>query len=138
MTLMTVEPRTLPDWIEYVKPYFGLTDWTINLSWTELPPNTFARINTAYGRREATILLGEEFLKSSPESQRETLVHELLHCHFAPLDEYVGDSLPPLLGKPAWTAWETAYDLFEERAIDALAVAVADMGTIPLPPEEDK
>jgi hypothetical protein len=90
----------------------------------------------AYGRRSATILLGEEYLKSSPADRRETLVHELLHLHFAHADELVSDSLGDLLGKSAYEVFESAHNLVMERAIDAVAVAIGDMGTIPLPPEE--
>ena len=86
-------------------------------------------------RDEAKIILGDSFRELSPSEQRDTIVHELLHCHFATVDEYVSDTVPVLIGKPAYTAWESAYDLMQERAIDNVAVAISALGVIPLPPE---
>jgi hypothetical protein len=120
-----------------VKNTLGLTDWGISIEWHELPDDTFARIDCAHARREATIALGEAYLKSSPESQRETLVHELLHCHFAPGNEYIDSILPATLGAQTYKTFAQAHVLFEERAIDAIAVAIADMGIIPTPPTEE-
>lgn len=130
------EVLTLSEWFERAKNTLGLGEWVVNVEWTDLPEDVYARVHAAYARREATIKLGEEYLKATPESQRETLVHELLHLHFAPLDEYVADSIKTSMGPQAYVLFEAAFDLFEERAIDAIAVAVSNMGVIPAPPEE--
>jgi hypothetical protein len=131
-----VEPRTLDEYVRALANTLGLTDWGLSIEWHDLPADTTARVVMAYGRRFATIILGEEYLNSSPADRRETLVHELLHLHFAQADELVNDTLPDLLGRPSFSAFEAAHNLVMERAIDAVAVAIGDMGTIPFPPEE--
>lgn len=136
VTVESSDPRTIEEWLGAVAPMLGLSDWTFRVEWHELPLEQLARVDAAYARRTAAITLGEAYVRSSRESQRETLVHELVHLHLTPLDEFVDDTLPTMIGKACYTIFEAAYDVFEERAIDALSVAIADMGTIPFPPEE--
>lgn len=123
-------------WVKMVANTLNLSDWVIKLEWDlSLEEKYLARCLVCYGRNEARIILGESFEKSSPADKRETIIHELLHCHFGPMDEFVDETIPPLIGRPAYTAWESAYDLMQERAIDAIAVSIAATDVIPLPPE---
>jgi hypothetical protein len=129
--------QTFEEWVRIVANTLNLTDWTISLEWDDtLEDNYLARCIVQHARNEAKIILGKSFLELSPSEKRDTIVHELLHCHFATVDEYVSDTIPVLIGKPAYTAWESAYDLMGERAIDNVAMAISAIGAIPLPPEE--
>jgi hypothetical protein len=92
----------------------GLTDWKFRVYDNE-PPNrdTVATIEPAFGRRIACLWLSDDFLGESPESQRHTLCHELIHCHFQPAREIVRETLPD-------DAWPGFLRMFE-YGIDAVA-----------------
>ena len=129
-------PTTLGEWIRRAANTIGLTDWAIEYVWDEeLPEHVLARVSIPRARQAARIRLGSEFRVSKPEEKRATLIHELMHCHFEPMSEYVSETLPMAIGKPSFHVFETAYDLLAERAIDAIAVAFAEK--LPLPPEEE-
>jgi hypothetical protein len=128
---------TFAEWIRFVANTLGLTEWSISYTSGDVPDDVIAQVIVPHGRREAGITLGAKFYADDPSNQRETIVHELLHCHFADLDELQRDSLPSLIGQPAFTVYENAVDLVIEHGIDALSVAIAASGVIPLPPDAE-
>jgi hypothetical protein len=121
------------EWVRTCANTLGLSDWEIEVRRESLPDDTLGRCFVPRARQSARILIGDTFAEASREEQRATIVHELLHCHFAPLVEIVEESLPMLLGKPAYHSFETAHDLALERCLEAQAVAFANL--LPLPPE---
>jgi hypothetical protein len=112
----------------------GLTDWEIEVDddAAHLPADTLARVNVPTGRRTARISLGAEYANCTPEDQRNTLVHELLHCHFDTVSDLAERTLRRQLGAAAWDVYEEAQELLLEQAIDAVAVAVGEF--LPVPP----
>lgn len=130
---------TLAEYVRVVANTLGLPHWNISIENDDsLQEGTFARVYVAHARAEALISFAPSFHASSPEERRATIVHELLHCILWPLEEYIEDSIPQLIGKPAYTVFESGFNLLTERAIDPLSVAIADMGSIPLPPEDNR
>ncbi len=113
-------------------PYFrdiadrlALKDWTVIVS--EEPPSSGDAVASAYlwyGRRRVRIHLSEDFLKASESDQRQTSVHELVHCHLDTLERLAtreaetGDLIRPIR-------------LALEYAVDGLADAIAPL--MPLP-----
>jgi hypothetical protein len=72
-------------WLPYVRKVadlMNLKDWTIVIS-DHAPDNSDyeASCYIPEGRKYCTIHLSEHFLDNTPNHQRETLVHELQHCH---------------------------------------------------------
>lgn len=120
-------------WVGSLADAIGLREWEITILRGELRDDVIARCNVPRARQAAEITLGDEFFKETPEGKRATIVHELLHCLFAPIGEIVDESLPALLGRPAYNTFETAHDLATERCLDAIAVSWARL--LPLPPE---
>lgn len=98
----------------------ALKDWTVILK-DEAPsdPDALASIVTTYGRKRATIRLGDAFLDETPESQRATLVHELIHCHLDSAWEIAYQALPSDV-KPVFRR-------MGEIAVDGLADGVASL-----------
>jgi hypothetical protein len=128
---------TFNEWVQVVANTLGLTEWKITVVAGETSDDVIANVVVPFGRHEARITLGPKFYESDATEKRETILHELLHCHFADLDELEHETLPQLLGKPAYTAYDNATNLALEHGIDALACAIAEMDVIPLPPEEE-
>lgn len=102
----------------------GLRDWKLEVSRDELhSQRAVAQTRWAYGQRWAQLSFGDEFFEYSPEDQRATVIHELLHCHFgAACDAVVRNAKPR-------TYKHFMHQL--EYGLDATAVAVADHYPLP-------
>jgi hypothetical protein len=104
-----------------------LSDWRVEID--DRPPDSgraTAEVECVYGRRYAVVRLSERFLEQSPGEQRNSLVHELIHCHLNPaaamaLDE-MGDG------------GAGHFRRMLEYAVDGLADAIAPH--MPLPTED--
>jgi hypothetical protein len=113
-------------WLAYTRDLaerLGLRDWRVAVS-DDPPedPGATASIECVEGRRLAILRLSDQFLAGRPAAQRQTMTHELIHCHLAPLDQVM---MAAGLSDP-WVR------VILEYAIDGLAAAVAPM--LPLPP----
>jgi hypothetical protein len=104
-----------------------LSDWRVEID--DRPPDSgraTAEVECVYGRRYAVVRLSERFLEQPPDEQRNSLVHELIHCHLNPaaamaLDE-MGDG------------GAGHFRRMLEYAVDGLADAIAPH----MPPIDDK
>ena len=102
-----------------------LRDWTIYVR--DDPPHDgecIASIHCVEGRKVANIRFNDPFLDDSPEDQRHTIVHELLHCHVNGAWDYAVDTF-------ATEDARRAFRRLAETAVDGLADAIAPL--LPLP-----
>ena len=120
---------TRSDFCPYVRDLanrMGLRDWAFEIPRTQ-PDDTEANaaIFCAFGRKHGEIRLSDSFLEdSTPEEQRQTLCHELAHALFAPMHQFLRDTLDEHAFK--------AYLLLFEYGIDATADALAPHMPLPL------
>ena len=119
--------RTRLDFQPYVNAIASrmrLGHWRLEIL-DEEPENktAIASIDPWHGRCAAYIRFADSFLKDTPEDQRYTVVHELVHCHLAHADALVRDELAP--------ATETAWVLAQEHGVDQIAMTIAP--SMPLP-----
>ena len=123
----------LYDYIQELAALLNLGQWKITIS--PLPPedDALATCRVTSGQQLATIRIAQATIKADPEEQRATLLHELLHIHLWAIGEVVEHAFPAL-GTTAAGVLEAAHDLAAERAIDALALAIAPF--FPLPPKQ--
>ena len=93
------KPQPIDQWVQrYVnklKNMTGLANWTITVSAQPSSPGSLAETEVVYAQNLAIIQFHKDFRKDTPEDFRATVVHELLHCHFAPMAEVVSDMLQP-------------------------------------------
>lgn len=122
-------------WLSYLRQLadlLRLRDWDIELDrGAPDDPNHGAEVAVFYGRRCLRVYLGRALPTYSPEEQRATLTHELIHAHVEPIAEwarlYMSEKEPALEGSfPAMT-----FRREEEFLVDTLAVIVAPY--LPLP-----
>jgi hypothetical protein len=120
------QPTRRQRWAPYVRQLadlLRLRDWRIDV-YEDAPaePTAIASCAPVEGRKYAVIRLGESFLTDPPDDQRQTITHELLHCHLGPMVRMieVHDGLPP------------AAKIAMEYCVDGLADAIAPL--LPLPP----
>lgn len=103
----------------------GLRDWAMVMK--RDPPDeesSGAQIEVIYGRKLAWIRVCKDFAEQHPQSQRQYLTHELVHCHIDRTDS-VMRSLESVLGLAAFKVLESNHHLAVEDATDALAEVIA-------------
>jgi hypothetical protein len=109
-----------------------LRDWVVELGRESTDEGSRAQIAINRERNMGTVTLCDRWFIRTPEEQRTTIVHEMLHLHSARLcrvmtrlqDEVEGDGV-------RYAA--NAHNEEEEIMVDALARAIAPF--LPLPPE---
>ena len=120
----------LQSWEPYVRQIaelMGLSHWTVRV--IDRPSgDDHADVDRINGRYLAIIQFGSAFLRDTPEGQRDTVVHELLHCHLAMQDYVAWENLPDPL-KPVFRK-------ANEYAVDLMARAWSAL--LPLPPVAPK
>lgn len=121
----------LTDYITDLAARMGLGSWHITIEDGEVAPSRYAE-NLLWGERlRGDITLNRNWIPSSRADLREVLVHELLHCHFAPLDQQI-NSLETVLGALAFGPMIRQFDQDEEKAVQQIAHWWAP--SLPLPP----
>lgn len=103
-----------------------LKDWDLAVSDENAGADNEADISTIFGQKRARIRLSDEFLDKEPARQRETLVHELVHCHIDFTYQSAVDHIP----ESSKRMWQRE----AEMSVDTLALVIAPF--MPLPDEE--
>lgn len=116
--------RSLAKYIAGVAVEIGLRDWTLRFEAAPCEDPALATVQTVYGRKIANVRVAADFSDYSPEEQRNAIVHELIHVHFAQQNQAVADALD-VLGHEAQTVAAAAYRVGHEYGVDGLAYAIA-------------
>jgi hypothetical protein len=114
----------------------GLRDWIVGIA--DVPPDVEdcnASITIPHGRQYAMVHMAPGWEERDVDSLRQTMVHELLHCHFAPL-QWVTDSTASTLGMAAFQILSSAHNTAEEVAIDTIAREWAESLPLPIKAEQ--
>lgn len=123
---MTDKQRlSLVNYVGRLADALGLGEWHLVLHYDSADAGNAAEVSVVPGRRTAHISLSEDFPTFDPEEQRHVLVHELIHIHLDRIRTYARDTLPEVMGRPAWAAWHVTERDLNEYATDALAAAFA-------------
>lgn len=129
--------RKLGRYIRVVANQMGLRDWYFEL--VPEAPNVPDREDGAitagsceplYGRKRARLRFPESFFDETPQDQRVIVVHELLHCHFVPIQWSV-QNVSGLIPGEAWHVYSASVSDEMEKHVDAVSTAWAE--TLPLP-----
>lgn len=120
-----IDPRrqAFVPYLRQLADLMGLKDWEFVIDSGDPNPSCVATCRMRYAQKEMGLRIGEEFLESSAEEKRKTLVHELVHCHMESGWECAGDSMPESC-KPTFVRQM-------EYGVDGIARAWAP--TLPLP-----
>lgn len=120
-------------WAEYmhhIKEQMRVRDWVFDLV-NEPSPDAMADIWLQDSHQYGRIRLDADWGCKSPEDQRETVVHELLHPHFAAANELIRQNLLDAYsareGERIWRDYMTLH----ETAIAGVASVIAPF--MPLP-----
>lgn len=125
--------RLLTDYVGDLADRLHLADWHIAVNF-DVPAaeDAYAEIVPHSNQRRAEIRVGSSFDSLDLAGVRQTLVHELLHCHLFAPHHLAEELLMASAGKRSSLAL-IALNSAVEQATDAIAEAMAAM--IPLPPQ---
>jgi hypothetical protein len=122
------DQKELGRYVRWMGDELSLRDWTFNLYYKIDDPeeqDSYAICFPTYGRKHTDIHFCTDFRDLKPEAQRHTVVHELLHCHFAAAQEFVRVELGRHLGQGAYNIFMGAYRQSQEYGIDGVTEAIA-------------
>lgn len=119
---------------EYVDSYVAslagvmrLGHWTLVIDWSGTQEECYASITPDDNSVHAVIALSPTFLDLSPERQRQTLVHELVHCHLFPVHDTAEDMLEVTSSFSAFKVASKVLNSRIETAVDALADVISPL-----------
>ena len=116
-------------WLAYLRDLadrLGLKDWDIRLERGEPQNgNALGSNHLQYGQRRCYIYLSSDLFAEKPEDHRWVCVHELLHCHFDPLDDAMDDVADRLADDKATELARAVYKRQREHTLDHIATAIA-------------
>lgn len=111
----------------------GLRDWYLSVEVTARRKGYHAMVRPTEGRRVALIRIGPDFKSLPPKTQRNAIVHELLHLHHRDTADLIRIQVGPrVMSQIAYDVVWAQYKVLEELATDTLASAIDRR--FPLPP----
>ena len=108
-----------------------LRDWTINMMIRPAEEGADAACQCLSGSKTANVMIGLNFDGLSPEQQRQTICHELLHLHLSGIERVIIDA-KQTINKYWFDIVFTGIGTHMEHAVDAIADGYAK--AMPLPP----
>lgn len=125
------------DYIGELAELMGLKDWAIEVNETPINvPEQNAHMECVYGRRLGVLRLNVAWPARKPEAQRQSLVHELVHCHLDALCQLVESDIQGVLGQQAYDLLFKAHRRTLEYAVNDIARAWAASLPLPKPPKD--
>lgn len=119
-------------YIRWIADAMGLQDWTFNvvIGQPDSPNNPDglewgASCEPVPGRKAATITVAPWLCTADREQLRETVVHELAHCHFFGVWDTVRRDLHGPLGQQTYDVFVAGLERHMEYGIDAVAETIA-------------
>lgn len=83
MKLTTKQLDKYLDFMNYYKPYVGLSDWIVTLKVKLIKGGDLAGVLVEAHEKEMILTISEEFLKETDKKQLNILFHELVHARVA-------------------------------------------------------
>jgi hypothetical protein len=118
--------KTVEAYARSIADDMGLRDWAIDFNWKRpADEGDGGSIDWPEGRKHAVIRLSADFKDYDPAEQRYVVVHELVHCHFAPMQDTVEEDLQPHLARPTYDLYSRSFRRTLEYGVDAVAHAIA-------------
>jgi len=118
------------DYCRQLATLFGLAHWRIDFDPGDPGDDCLAAMRVISGQQRAALQIGRTYHSLSPEDQRSTMLHELLHIWLWQVTEVV-EGVAALLGTHAAHVVSHNHDLAVERATDAISIAIAEHFPLP-------
>ena len=119
------DQKALREYVRWVADRVGLRDWHFTLFYEHDEEDAIAICTPTYGRRRAKIQFAADFRTLDVDEQRNSVIHELLHCHLAAVQDQVRLDLPKELAQSAYNLFFAAFRQNLEYAVDAISASLA-------------
>lgn len=124
-------PQTaLIDYIRYLADLLNLGQWKITINPKPAGDDAIAEVVVTPGQQVAKISVQLGFMDLPAEDIRSAILHELVHVHLWAMSE-AADHAAPHLGTVGAAVFEAAHTLANERATDAISLAIAPFFPLP-------
>lgn len=123
--MRATDRKVLLAYVRSTADALGLKDWTFEVLADPCEDDCLAHVNPCEGRRVATICFSGDFRERKQVEQRETVVHELLHCHHVAAADIVRLDLIKQLSQSTYDVLWFGFKRQLEYMVDALASVVA-------------
>jgi hypothetical protein len=124
--------KTAGEYGKQLQLLMRLDHWRVTIIDEPPPDCDNADVTWWEDKYRADMRLSDRFLRSAPEDQRYSLVHELLHLHLRGV-ALTSKGLRHHLSEAEFAWLDNRFEHEEELAVDALAELLAPF--LPLPPE---
>lgn len=130
------ERKALGNYLRTIADLMELRDWHLDLS-HGLPDadDAIATCEPIFGRKKAVFRFCDGFENLPREEQRNTVVHELVHCHLAAAQGVAERDMEGVLAAESDRVFFRAFRRNLEYAVDGLANAIAKHMPYPEWPE---
>ena len=130
--LLGGKKKRLRSYVRGIADQMGLKDWTLEIVVVanESMGENAGHCEVYWGRKCAQVAIAEDWPSWKPKGLRNTVVHELIHCHTAPMGIPLR-SVESAVGTPAFEALSREYRHHHEIAVDGMAVAWAEKFPLP-------
>lgn len=132
-----IEPNrkeVVESWFPYfrqIADLMGLKDWEVCLDEKPADSDAILSVSCWTGRHGCIIRMGQGFFEETPEEQRQSVIHEFIHCHFAAADGIIHDYIKEDALADAWSR-------MMEYAVDGLSSAMVRDYPLPSDDKEDE
>lgn len=124
LTFSTEQSNALQTYIWKIRDMLGLQTWDVYLTAAPSSDDCNASIHPVYGRHSAGLSVNKNWYSLSPEVQRNTIIHELLHVAHNRQTEVIRTT------KQRDEVWVT-FERETELMVDHLATALEDLFPLP-------
>lgn len=112
------------EYVNYVQTKLKLMDWEITVNFSEKSESgAVATMIPFENQKKAVLQFGDSFLQQTDSEVRQTIVHELMHCHLFALQHTTEATIESLSGNKALAAFAPALNSLIESVTDVLADA---------------
>ena len=123
--------KAVAEYIAKIQGILRLRDWEIIIDFEpiSLGENAYATITPEIDQRRATLQFSELFFKQPHHALRQTLIHEILHCHFFWMESMVERMLHGVseeVGRAASPAVTSQVEFIVDSIADAFAPLCPD------------
>lgn len=136
-----IEPW-INSYVQIVRRKMNLSEWRIDLNDKPCPNDSLGECEIVYGQHLATISLNKDYKKEKPETLRNTIVHELLHCYMSPITESAAQVMEPfeddIHGRKIVQSTINSIEYQIERVIDRLSEIISPNMPLPKIPNSKK
>lgn len=123
------EADAIQMYIDQIKDLLGLGQWDVFLSLAASDEATNASVHPVYGRRVVPVSVNKDWWSYSPEKQRNTMVHEMLHV--------VHNSQTEVIRTAPTSVWMwRTFERETELMVDHLAGVLDQYMPMPISPTE--